>query len=217
MKFRPWHLALITVVAVVAIAFVAVGGDQPGSLKRDGSSITTTVSRTEPDATATFDIVLLEGGDAEHESAHIFDSLRFDAISSVTLNTETLQLTVAYDSKAISEDGIRQALAQAGYIKRTAADAVAAGLSADGASQSITIVPGEGLEPGFISAKAGVPLAITFNGVGTSHLTSISIPALNITQDLTTAGATITIADPAPGQYDLVCAEGVADGVLVVE
>ena len=68
----------------------------------------------------------------------------------------------------------------------------------------------------FFKSPAGVPLTITFSA-GQGHLASVSIPSLGITQDLTVEGASLTIPAPAPGTYELVCAEGYTDATFVVE
>jgi len=215
-RLRPWHLIVGVIVVIIGMAALATGGEQPGSVRTDGAVLTKTVSRVESDSQATFRIRLQEGGDAAHESAHIFDSLESPAIARIALDTGTLDLTVAFDSAQISEDAIRAQLTQSGYLARSIDDAVPAELSADGASQAIHLTPGDALEPSFVRAKAGVPLMITFSP-GEGHLASVSIPVLGVEQDLTVPDASIVIEDPAPGQYELVCAEGYADAVLVVE
>lgn len=216
MKFRPWHLFVLAAVAIVGMTALVTGGDQPGAIANEGDVITMTVSRTDPTASSTFDIVLLEGGDAAHESAHIFQSLDLPGIATISMDTRALTLTIAHDEAAISEDELRQRLAQSGYLKRTVADAVPAELSADRAVQTLHLVPGDALEPSFVRAVADVPLVITFS-VGQGHLTEVSIPALGITQDITMEGSEIRIDKPAPGTYELVCAEGYTDATLVVE
>lgn len=216
MKFRPWHVFVIVGVAVAAMAALATGGDQPGAVVKDGSVITMTVSRADATTVSTFDIVLLEGGDAEHESTHIFQSLDLPGIATISMDAQALSLTIAHDAELISESELRQRLAQSGYLKRTIADAVPAELHEGGDLQTLHLTPGDALEPSFVRAKAGIPLTITF-GAGTGHLTSVSIPALEITQDITTEGSEIRIDEPVPGTYELVCAEGYTDATLVIE
>lgn len=217
MKFRPWHLGLIAILAVVGMAAAVTGGTQPGSIKVDGDTMTKYASRIDPNASVTFDIALQEGDDAEHESVHIFQSLESaPGVASLALDTRNLTLTVAFDEAVISEDSIRQQLTASGYLARTVADAVAAELAADGTSQSIHLTPGEVLEPSFVRALAGVPLTITFSP-GQGHLATVSIPTLGITQDISAVGASISIPAPVAGTYELVCAEGYADATLVVE
>lgn len=217
MKFRPWHLGLIALVVVVGMAALVTGGTQPGSIKVDGDIMTKYVSRIDPNASVVFDIALVEGGDAEHESAHIFQALESaPGVATLALDTRKLTLAVAFDASAISEDAIRQQLTASGYLERSLADAVEATVAADGASQTIHLVPGEALEPAFFRAKAGIPLSITFSP-GEGHLASVEIPALGLTQDITVEGASISIPAPVAGTYELVCAEGYPDATMVVE
>ncbi len=216
MRVRPWYLVVAAVAVVIVMTALVTGGTQPGSIKTDGNIITMTVSRIDPTASAMFDITLQEGGDAEHESTHVFQSLENPAIATLALDTTALTLTVAYDASVITEDQLRQHLVQSGYVARSLADAVSADVVTDGSGQTIHLVPGDALEPSFIRAKAGVPLSITFSA-GEGHLASVSIPALGITQDIAVEGASITIDAPVAGTYELVCAEGYADATLVVE
>jgi ABC-type cobalt transport system substrate-binding protein len=216
MTFRPWHLGLIVAAAVIVMVALVTGGDQPGSTGRAGDAVTKTISQIEPNATASFAIRLVEGNDAEHESIHIFEALEHPSVAKLSLDTVTLWLTVDFDASTLSETAIRQQLIKYGYLEISPADATPAEVSADGAGQAIHLVPGDELTPYFIRAKAGIPLTITFSA-GSGHLASVSIPALGITQDITTEGASIVIDDPAVGEYELMCAEGYADAVLFVE
>lgn len=216
MRFRPWHLAAGTVVIVVAIAVLATGGPQPGSVRKEGDLMTMIVSTAAPTDAVTVAVALREGNDAEHESSHIFEALSLPGIATLTLDVRNLSLTVAYDAGTISEQAIRARLIEAGYAERSIEDAVPTQATADGTGRTIHLVPGETLEPSFIRTPAGVPLTITFSA-GSGHLASVAVPALGITQDLTEEGAAITIAEPVAGTYELVCAEGYADATLVVE
>lgn len=216
MKVRPLHLALLAVIVVAGMAALATGGSQPGSQTIEGSVITKNVSAIEPDASASFKIRLQEGGDAEHESEHIFSTLEHPSIARLKFDTATLLLTVHYDSAGTTEDVIRTQLVTTGYIERSVADAVPAELAADGSTQTLHLVPGEALEPSFVRATAGVPLTITFSA-GQGHLATVAIPDLGITQDITAEGSAIVIDAPVVGEYQLICAEGFADAVLVVE
>jgi hypothetical protein len=207
---------------MVVAVFLALGvvyvetGDWAGKVDQSGDVMTKTLGAAEPKATSSFDIVLLEGGDAVHEATHIFGSLTSPAIASASLNLKTLRLDIVYDNALIKEAGVRQLLLAAGYLKATPADAVAATLSVDGTSQELTVNVGEALDPTVMSAKAGVPLKIAFSQ-GAQHLASISIVELGVQEDLSNGGATVEVADPKPGTYNIMCAEGVADGTLIVE
>lgn len=217
MKLRPWHLLIAFTLAAIAMTALVTGGTQPGSIATEGDLMTMTVSRTEPNATSVFDITLLEGGDAAHESSHLFDSLESaPGVASLAFDTKALTLTVAYDASVVSEESLRQQLAASGYVKRSLADAAETQPTADGTGRTIHLVPGSALEPSFFKTPAGVPLTITFSA-GQGHLATVSIPALGITQDITAEGSSLTIPAPAAGTYELVCAEGYADATLVVE
>lgn len=217
MKLRPWHLLIAFALVAIAMTALVTGGSQPGSVATEGDTITKTVSRAEPNATVVFDLTLLEGGDAEHESTHIFQSLETaPGVATLVVDTRALTLTVAYDAAAVSEDALRQQLAATGYLKRSLADAVETQPAADGTGRTIHLVPGQALEPSYFKTPAGVPLTITFSA-GQGHLATVAIPALGITQDITAEGASLTIPAPVAGTYELVCAEGYADATLVVE
>jgi hypothetical protein len=215
-KFKPVYLLLGVAAAVIVMAIVATGGDTPGSVRKEGAVITKIVSKIEPDATAVFQIALQEGGDAEHESAHIFQQFEHPAIASVALDTEALTLTINYDSAGTSETALRSQLATTGYIARSAEDGTPTQMASDGSSQTIHLVPGDALTPSLVHAEPGVPLTITFSP-GTGHLTSVTIPKLGLSQTLAAEGASITIPSPEVGQYELVCAEGYSDAIILVE
>jgi ABC-type cobalt transport system substrate-binding protein len=215
-KFRPIYLVFVVIAVILVMTSLVTGGDTAGSVKNDGTVITKRVSDIEPDASAVFDIVLQEGNDAEHESTHIFQQLESPAIARVALDTQTLKLTVEYDSAQVTEPALRSLLATVGYVKRTAADATPTEVAPDGSSQTIRLVTGDVLTPSFFVAKAGVPLTITFSA-GTGHLASVTIPRLGLSQTLAQDGASITIPSPVPGEYELVCQEGYSDAILLVE
>lgn len=217
MKLRPWHLLIAFTLVAVAMTALVTGGSQPGSIATEGDLMTMTVSRTEPNATAVFTITLQEGGDAAHESSHIFDTLESTpGVASLAFDTKALTLTVAYDASVISEASLRQQLATSGYVERSLADAVDTQPTPDGTGRTIHLVPGGALEPSFFKSPAGVPLTITFSA-GQGHLATVSIPSLGITQDITAEGSSVTIPAPMPGTYELVCAEGYTDAMFVVE
>ena len=216
MRLRPQHVLLGVGLAIAVVAIITMSGPQPGSVTTKDDTVTQIVNDIEPNATSTFTITLQEGGDAEHESAHIFESLQHPGVARVTLNTTDLTLSVEYDSTAVSEDALKNQLLQTGYLARSIEDATPTTIATDGLSQTIHLVPGEALTPSFVRAKAGVPLTITFSP-GSAHLASVSIPALGIEQDISAEGAAIRIETPAPGEYALVCAEGYQDATLVVE
>jgi len=217
MRIKPKHAVWMVVAVFLVLGVIYVEtGDWAGKVDQSGDVMTKTLGAAEPKATSSFDIVLKEGGDAGHEATHIFGSLTSPAIASASLNLKTLRMDIAYDNTLIQEADVRQLLVAAGYLKAPLADAVAATLSADGTSQELTVSVSKGLDPSVMSAKAGVPLKITF-GQGAQHLASISIVELGVQEGLSNGGATVEVADPKPGTYNIVCAEGVADGTLIVE
>jgi len=216
MRIKPQYVMIAVVVVLMGVGlFFVSNSNLPGTREQVGAVVTKSISTAEPTAAASFTIALKEGGDAAHEADHIFEALQNEAVASASLNTETLELEVRFDGARAAEPDIRKLLVASGYLKPEAADAVAAELSADGTSQELNIEVGEQLDPALIRAKAGVPLKLIF-GPGTGHLASISIAELGVRQDLSN-GATVEIADPAAGTYGIVCAEGVADGTLIVE
>jgi len=216
MRLKPQHIVVALVLVVMGvIAVVAVNSNPAGTKKTDGNILSQTISNAKGNATASFVIVLKEGGDPTHESEHIFQAVQSTGIESVSLDTQSLGLEVRYDDTVVTEPDIRQLLVAAGYLQPTAADVTQATISPDGKTQELTVEVGEGLDPSLIGAKAGIPLSITF-GPGTAHLSSISIAELGIEQDLA-KGATIVIKEPKPGTYPILCAEQVADGTLIIE
>lgn len=218
MRLKPQHIVWIVVgVILVPMAVYLITSDLPGKREQSGDVVSKTLGTAEPKATASFDITLREGGDPGHEADHIFESVKNPAIASAAFNLKTLELKVRYDDALITEPDIGQLLATAGYIQATAGDATPATLSADGTSQEVSITPAQkALEPKLVRAKAGVPLKMVF-GQGAAHLASISIAELGIKQDLSQGGATVEVADPKPGTYNIVCSEGYPDGTLIVE
>jgi hypothetical protein len=215
MRPKPRHLILIIAVGLFGSLFVYVM-TSGGSKSQSGDVVTSTISAIEANASASFDITLKEGGDAEHEADHVFEAVKDPAIASASLDVTSLKLEVRYDKASITEADIRRKLVQAGYVALSLADAVPATISADGKSQEHSIKVAQGLDPSVIRAKAGIPLRIQF-GQGTNHLVSVSIPELGASADLSTGGGVLDIKDPKPGTYKILCAEGVADGTLLVE
>jgi len=218
MRVKPTHLIWgVGALMVVAILVYQATSNPPGKRVQDGDLITQTISTVEPNATATFDITLQEGGDAAHEADHVFKSIdNMAALASATFNTKTLTLEVRYDSSQISEAGVRQLLVTAGYVRVSLADTVLATLTADGTSQELSVETGDVLYPALLGAKAGIPLRIAF-GPGSGHLASIRIVELGIEQDLSQGGATVVVENPQPGTYEIICADGYADGRLIIE
>ncbi len=216
MKLSPkvgiWSVGAAVLVAILVYQAVA---DPPGKRTQDGQVVTEIISTAKGDATATFAIQLQEGGSAAHEADHVFETIQSQAIERASFDASTLELQVQYDSTLIAEGDIRQMLASRGYVAFTASDGVAATVSSDGTSQQLAVSPGERLEPNLMTAKAGLPLTITF-GPGSGHLASVKIESLGVEQNIE-QGGTLELPALQPGTYELRCAEGYVDGTLLVQ
>ena len=217
MRLKPQHLiwGVVGVALGSVLAYLATS-DLPGKREQAGDVVTKTIGNAEARASTTFVITLQEGGDAAHEADHVFASIASPAIASASFDVKTLELEVDYDDALIERAEIRRLLLAAGYVEPALEDAVPARLSSDGISQELSVNVDDGLDPSLVRAKAGVRLRIVF-GQGSDHLASITIAELGVQQDLSDGGATVELEDPRPGTYDIVCAEGYADGTLIVE
>lgn len=220
MRPTPRTILVVAAVLIVGVAFVitnAQSAKAPGTTKTQGTKVTYIISEAEAKSTTEIPVRLLEGSDAAHESAHIFDTIAgVQGAASATLDTETLVLTVAYDPALLDPSEVQRTLAAVGYTQPTAADATPAEVSADGATQSISIGDnGSGLVPAIISAKAGLPLTMTF-GPGTECRTTIVLPGLNASADITNGG-TIELAALAAGTYAIECGGAGNEGMLIVQ
>lgn len=115
---KPKHIVLAVVaVLVIVIVVVTSQGGRAGETQTVGDVKTLFVSSANADSEVARTITLLEGQDADHESAHIFEVVELAGVEKVALNLVTLELVVSYDSALISEGQITQALATAGYIQ----------------------------------------------------------------------------------------------------
>jgi hypothetical protein len=216
MKLSPKHwIWLVGASAIAAILVYQSVADPPGKRTQDGQIVTEIISTAEGDSTAEFDIALQEGGDPTHEADHVFESIQSQAIERASFDASTLKLLVQYDSTLVAEDDIRQMLAARGYVALTADDGVAATISDDGASQHLSVTPGERLDPSLMTAKAGLPLSITF-GPGSGHLASVKIESLGVEQNIA-QGGTLELPALQPGTYEFLCVEGYVDGTLLVQ
>lgn len=219
MRLTPRHILLITAVVVVAVAFgvtQAMTANAPGAVKSEGTRVSQIIDTIDTDASATFEIRLLEGSDAAHESIHIFDTIEtLPGLGVATIDTERLTLEVTYNSAAISEGVIRQQLAAVGYVQATVADATPAELSDDGSVQRLSITDNHGFSPSLIRAKAGIPLELTF-GPGTECRTVVVFPELGIQQDIS-AGGLVALGALEPGTYRILCGGQGDEGSIVVE
>lgn len=220
MRPTPRTILLVAAILIVGVAFAitnAQSANAPGTTKTEGKDVIYIISEAEAKATIEIPIRLLEGSDAAHESAHIFESIaNVPGAASATLDTETLVLTIAYDPAVLDPAEVQRTLASVGYTQPTAEDATPAEVSADGATQTISISDdGSGLQPAVISARAGLPLTLTF-GPGTECRTAIVFPDLNASVDISNGG-TIELAALEPGTYEIQCGGGGNEGMLIVE
>lgn len=219
MRLKPPHIVLgVTVLAatIAVIVLAASAGNAPGASRTEGSRITYKVAEGIADASIDLPVTLKEGGDAAHESEHVFESIAgLPGAVTATFDTTTLQLTIGYDSSVIDAATLRQQLYLAGYTPFSREDATAAERTADGALQRIAITADGGLQPRIILAEAGLPIEMVFSS-GTGCLASVSIPDLGVTRDIS-QGGTVTLPALEQGSYALACGQGALEGTLIVE
>jgi len=220
MRPTPRAILIIAAVLIIGVAFVITNiqsANAPGTTKTEGTQITYIIGEAEEKSSVEIPVQLLEGSDAAHESAHIFETIAgVQGAAKAVLNTETLVLTVTYDPALLDPAEVQRTLDAVGYTAPTAADATAAEISADGAAQTIAIADtGQGLEPAVISAKAGLPLTVTF-GPGKECRTTIVFPDLNASTDIVNGG-TIELPALAAGTYAIQCGGGGNEGMLIVQ
>lgn len=219
MKPTPKQLLLVIAIVVIAGAFIVAQSlttGTPGSVTTEGSRITRIMTDASADATAEFPIRLLEGGDAAHESVHIFEAIDgIQGVESATFDTESLLLAVDYDSAVLPADYLRSALVASGYLALTADDATPMELAADGSVQRIEVADAGGFNPAFISAKAGIPAEIVF-APGTECRVTVKFPQLGIVEDIS-QGATVLLPAMEPGTYDILCGGDGSEGAILVE
>jgi len=82
--------------------------------------------------------------------------------------------------------------------------------------QRITIMADGAFSPSLISAKAGIPIELSF-GQGSGCSAAIKFPPLGIEQDLSTGPATVTLPALEPGRYTMYCQSNMDMGTLIVE
>jgi len=217
-RIKPAHLVLVLIAIIFAVfALPQILADQPGARSTSGSLITETINVTETDSSATFTVKLQESGaGAEHEADHIFESLAgIPGVGNATFDTESLQLTVAYDSATIAEEPIRQRLLAAGYVTPTVADATPMELAPDGSVQRIAVADDGGFQPWLIRAQAGVPIEIDF-APGTECRVGVKFPELGVEQDIS-QGGTVQLPALEAGNYTIACSQDGNEGTLIVE
>lgn len=220
MRPTPRTILIVAAVLIVGVAFVITNiqsANAPGTTKTEGTQITYIMGDAEEKSSVEIPVQLLEGSDAAHESAHIFETIAgVQGAAKAVLDTETLTLRVTYDPALLDPAEVQRTLAAVGYTAPTAEDATAAEVSADGTAQTITLNDtGQGLDPAVISAKAGLPLTVTF-GPGKECRSTIVFPELNASADITNGG-TIELPALVAGTYSIQCGGGGNEGMLIVQ
>ena len=118
MRIKPTVvIAGLMVLGLLAFLISQASVDRPGTQSVQDDIITVTVSTTEANASATYQIRFTEGADAEHEIQHIYETLSsVPGVGHISLDPSSLQLTVTYSDAVIDEGVIRQRLTAAGYV-----------------------------------------------------------------------------------------------------
>jgi copper chaperone CopZ len=217
-RIKPPQIILAAVVVVLALLVVPqFVMERAGSRSVSADAISLVIGMGDTNSSADFQVKLLEGSDAEHESTHIFQPLvGVQGIGKAELNAESLVLTVTFDDAVIDEDTIRGKLVEAGYLVATAADYTKTMLDEDGATQRIAINDdGAHFDPTMILAQAGIPLTMEF-APGKECRVSVKLPELGVEQDIS-SGGTVELPALDAGEYEIVCSQDGHEGVLVVE
>ena len=220
MRPTPRTILIVAAVLIIGVAFVITNiqsANAPGTTKTEGTQITYIIGEVEEKSSVEIPVQLLEGSDAAHESVHIFETIAgVQGAAKAVLDTETLVLTVSYDPALLDPAEVQRTLAAVGYTRPTAEDATSAEVSADGTTQAIAVTDtGKGLEPAVISAKAGLPLTVTF-GPGTECRTTIVFPDLGVSADISNGG-TVELPTLTAGTYAIQCGGGGNEGMLIVQ
>jgi copper chaperone CopZ len=113
------RLTLIVVILMSgALAFMLFATGKVGVVETTDAGITKYLSKTKPDAQLTIPITLQEGGDATHESEHIFEAFQGVAgIETVTVKPDGSALLITYAKSEISEADIRALAQESGYAQ----------------------------------------------------------------------------------------------------
>ncbi len=218
MRFKPKHIVVLATLAiVVGFLIPLMFADQPGARSVQGNVITETIGAVETNAVATFQVRLIEGSDAQHESSHMFDAFKgMPGVGKASLDVTNLQLSVTYDDRTIAEPPIREALLGSGYLVPTAADAVPTELAEDRSLQCLAVDDtGDEFKPSLISAKAGIPIELKF-APGQDCRVLVKFPELGIEKDIS-KGATVSLPALKPGEYQIACSADGHEGTLLVE
>jgi copper chaperone CopZ len=219
MKIKPAYIIFGVIAALIAVlALPRLFATQPGATSNEGSVIKTAVTAADTNADVTYQLALLEGSDAEHESSHVFEAIQgLQGVGEVEFDTNALTLKVNYDDAVIGDSIIYEALLASGYLVPTSADATPAELAEDGSVQRISIFDdGIQFDPYLIGAAAGVPLEIEFSP-GQECRVSVSFPDLGIGAQDISQGGVVALPAMEPGEYAIICSGGGLDGKIFVE
>lgn len=217
-NIKPPHIIVaIVLIVVAAFSLPQIFTEQTGTVSVQGNTITKTIGVGDTNASAVFQVRLLEGSDPEHESAHIFEAIAtLPGLGDAVLDMDTLQLTVDYDDAVIGDLFVRDMLVSSGYLVPTADDAIPMELAADGTVQRIAIGDnGVQFDPHLIRAEAGVPIEMEF-APGQECRVVVKLPALGVEQDIAQGGI-VSLGSLEAGEYDILCSGDGYEGSLIVE
>jgi hypothetical protein len=218
MKIKPAYVILGIVVVILAVLVLPrLFASQPGMASIEGDVISETIAEIDTNATAVYQVTLLEGSDAEHESEHMFEALAgVQGVGTASLDMETLELTVAYDEEAVGDSFIREQLLLTGYLVPSLDDATSTEVAEDGSVQRIDVADtGVQFDPFLISATAGIPIEFHFDP-GQECRTVVKFPELGVQEDISQGGVVVLPALD-PGEYMIACGGDGMEGTLVVE
>lgn len=116
MKPQYRVMLIVAVLFGVALFYMSAANGDVGSVRRTDAGITHVYSKVSGDQSLSVPIRLQEGGDVEHESTHVFDTLNgMIGVESATLGLDGSSIEVKYLSSEASEERIRDAFVSAGY------------------------------------------------------------------------------------------------------
>lgn len=119
MKPQYRILLIAAVVFGVALFYMASTNGDVGTVRRTDAGITRVYAKVDADQVARVPIRLQEGGDVEHESAHVFSTLQgMKGVESATLSLDGTSIEVRYVAGETSEEWIRKAFEDTGYASR---------------------------------------------------------------------------------------------------
>jgi hypothetical protein len=217
-KIKPAYIVLGVVAVILAVVVLPrLFASQPGMTSVEGDVITETLGDVDTNASAVYEVTLLEGSDPEHESDHMFEALMgTPGVGEASLNMATLELTVAYDEEVVGDSVIREKLLLSGYVQASLEDAAPTEVAEDGSVQRIDVADtGVQFNPYLIRATAGVPIEFHF-APGQECRTIVKFPDLGVEQDISQGGVVVLEA-LEPGEYMIACGGDGAEGTLIVE